>query len=176
MSTLTITTERLELVAATAEMARAELDDQPAVFRLLEAEAPDAWPPPLNDARSMTFFARHLERGPEYFGWMAWYITLGERRDGRRVLVGNIGFKGLPSTDGCVEIGYSILPAHQNHGYASEAVRGLVAWAFSHPQVTRVVAETFPEVTASIRVLEKNGFRRAGQGVERGTIKFERSR
>ncbi len=97
---LTIATDRLELVAGTAEMARAELDDPPRVFRLLEAEPPDDWPPPLNDAGSMEYFASRLERGPEYYGWMWWYITLAERRDGRRVVVGNIGFKDLPDASG----------------------------------------------------------------------------
>jgi ribosomal-protein-alanine N-acetyltransferase len=174
---LTIATGRLELVAGTAEMARAEIDDQPKVFRLLEAETPDDWPPPLNDAESMKYFVSRLERGPEYFGWMWWYIALGERRNERRVLVGNIGFKDLPDADGSVEIGYSILPGFQRQGYATEAVRGLVAWAFSHPEVRRVIAETFPDLTASIRVLERNGFSRIDEAAsEPGAVRFERSR
>ena len=48
----------------------------------------------------MQYFASRLERGPEYYGWMWWYITLAERRDGRRVVVGNIGFKDLPDASG----------------------------------------------------------------------------
>lgn len=172
---LTILTEHLELVAGTVEMVRAELDDPPAVFRLLEAERPADWPPPLNDAESMSYFLRHLERGPDYYGWMWWYIALGERRDGRRVIVGNIGFKGLPDATGTVEIGYSVLPAHQRRGYASEAVQGLVAWAFTHPEVRRVIAETFPDLIASIRVLERNGFRRVDEPAsEPGAIRFAR--
>lgn len=174
---LTISTDRLELVAGTAEMVRAEIDDPPKVFRLLEAEAPDDWPPPLNDRESMAYFAERLERGPDYYGWMWWYITLGERRDGRRVVIGSIGFKGVPDAAGTVEIGYSMVPAHQRRGYATEAVRGLVAWAFSHPEVRRVVAETFPEFTASIRVLERNGFGRIDEAAsEPGAIRFERRR
>ncbi len=174
---LIITTGRLELVAGTAEMIRAEIDDPPKVFRLLEAETPDDWPPPLNDAESMAYFASHLERGPDYYGWMWWYIALGERPRGRRVIVGNIGFKGVPDAAGTVEIGYSVLPAHQSRGYATEAVRGLVAWAFTHPNVRRVIAETFPDLTASIRVLERNGFRRVNEAAsEPGAIRFERPR
>ena len=174
---LTIVTDHLELVAGTAEMVRAEIDDRPTVFRLLDAETPDDWPPPLNDAESMKYFASHLERGPDYYGWMWWYIALGERRHGRRVLVGSIGFKDRPDATGTVEIGYSILPAHQRRGHATEAVRGLVAWAFSHSEVRRVIAETFPDLTASIRVLERNGFRRADEpATEPGAIRFERPR
>ena len=125
----------------------------------------------------MQYFASRLERGPEYYGWMWWYITLAERRNGRRVVVGNIGFKDLPDASGTVEIGYSIVPLFQRRGFATEAVRGLTAWAFGHPEVRRIVAETFPDLTASIRVLERNGFRRAGEpAVEPGAIRFERLR
>lgn len=174
---LTIVTDRLELVAGTAEMVRAEIDDPATVFRLLEAETPGSWPPPLNDAESMAYFLRHLERGPDYYGWMWWYIALGERRHGRRVLVGNIGFKGLPDATGTVEIGYSVLPEHQRQGYATEAVRGLIAWAFTHAHVRRIIAETFPELTASIRVLERNGFGRVDEPAsEPGAIRFARPR
>ena len=35
------------------------------------------------------------------------------------------------------------------------------------------MAETLPELTASIRVLEKNGFRFAGPGSEDGVIRYE---
>jgi len=174
---LTIATDRLELVAGTAQMVRAEIDDPAEAFRLLEAETPDSWPPPLNDAASMAYFLEHLERGPDYYGWMWWYVALGERRHGQRVIVGNIGFKGLPDATGTVEIGYSILPEHQCRGYATEAVQGLVAWAFTHPTVRRVIAETFPDLTPSIRVLEKNGFRRVDEpAAEPGAIRFERPR
>ncbi len=172
MSNLTIATDRLELVAGTVDTARAEIDDPAAVFRLLGAERPADWPPPLNDAESMTFFLSGLEKGPELVGWLTWYVALGQRRRGRRVIIGNIGFKGRPDPDGTVEIGYAMRPTFQGRGYATEAVHGLVTWAFSQPGVRRVAAETFPDLTPSIRVLEKNGFHPAGPGSEPGAIRF----
>ncbi len=80
------------------------------------------------------------------------------------VTVGILGFEGLPNERGEVEIGYSVLPDHQRAGSASEAVAALTRWAFSHPWVRRVMAETYPELTASRRVLGKNEFRLAGEG------------
>ncbi|MBW4650055.1 MAG: GNAT family N-acetyltransferase [Kastovskya adunca ATA6-11-RM4] len=49
----------------------------------------------------------------------------------------------------------------------------ITAWAFTHPQVNRVIAETLPELTPSIRVLEKNRFVNIGEGSESGVIRFE---
>jgi len=47
-------------------------------------------------------------------------------------------------------------------GYATEAVRALVAWALGQDGVARVTARCDPENTASVRVLEKTGFVRTG--------------
>jgi RimJ/RimL family protein N-acetyltransferase len=91
-------------------------------------------------------------------------------------VIGNGGFKGHHSADGTCEIGYSVMESHQRHGYATEAVEGLVAWAFRDPGVTRVIAHTLPALRPSIRVLEKCGFQRAKEAIEPGTIMFERRR
>ena len=74
------------------------------------------------------------------------------------MLIGNGGFKGKFVAAGTCEVGYSVMESHQCNGYATEVVRALVEWAFSHPEIDRVVAHTLPELTPSIRVLEKNGF------------------
>jgi RimJ/RimL family protein N-acetyltransferase len=74
------------------------------------------------------------------------------------------GFKGAPDEAGSIELGYGILPEHQRHGYATEAVRGWIDFAFASPQVRTVVGQTLPRLTASIRVLEKAGFRYVGAG------------
>jgi RimJ/RimL family protein N-acetyltransferase len=89
--------------------------------------------------------------------------------------VGNAGFKGTPK-NGRVEIGYSMLEAHQRNGYCTEAVRALTAWAFEHEDVQTIVAHTLPGLVPSIRVLEKCGFVYAGEGeIEDGmqTVRYE---
>jgi RimJ/RimL family protein N-acetyltransferase len=169
---LSVHTPRLQLVAATVESARADLDDVPALARLLDATIAPQWPPPLNDRDSQSWTLRYLERHPEAVGWCMWYFVL--RTD--RTAVGVGGFKGLPAPDGTVEVGYSVLETHQRRGYASEAVEALVGWAFGHPEVTRVIAETYPELVASVGVLEKTGFHCVGAGSEERVIRFERLR
>lgn len=96
--------------------------------------------------------------------------------DGERKTIGCCGFKGLPTPDGTCEIGYGLLAEFRRKGYASEAARGLIEWAFSHAEVTRVVAETYPELALSIRVMEKNGLRFAGDGAEPRVVRYELTR
>ena len=54
---------------------------------------------------------------------------------------------------------YAVSPAFQRQGYAVEAVRALVGYAFDHLQLRRIVATTTYDNAASIRVMEKVGMR-----------------
>jgi [ribosomal protein S5]-alanine N-acetyltransferase len=83
--------------------------------------------------------------------------------DGTNVGVGS--FKG-PPLDGMVEIAYAVVPEHQRKGYATEASREMVAFAFRSPQVRVVRAHTLPDGLASQRVLLKSGFSFVGEVVE----------
>ncbi len=175
MHELRLITTRLELVAATVELAQAEINKLPEFARLLDVPRPESWPPPLNDEYSQqNFLASLLKAGPEDAGWNLWFCI---RRDPRG-LVGNAGFKGSPR-NGLVEIGYSMLEAHQRNGYCTEAARALIRWAFQHPAVNLVIGHTLPCLTPSIRVMEKCGFVFAGDGpIEDGmrTIRYELTR
>ena len=98
----------------------------------------------------------------------------------RPALIGTVGYKGPPA-DGTVEVGYGIVREHQRRGYATEATEALIARAFEFSEVTRVIAETLPELTASIGVLEKCGFHRVEESPELessepGVIRFARER
>ena len=54
---------------------------------------------------------------------------------------------------------WAISPAFQGHGYATEAARAMVEYAFSELQVKRVVATTTYENAASVGVMRKLGMR-----------------
>jgi RimJ/RimL family protein N-acetyltransferase len=77
-----------------------------------------------------------------------------------------------------VEIGYSVVPEAQRHGYCTEAVRALIARAFAHASIDRVAAETLPNLWPSIRVMEKCRMRFVGYGTDEGmrTVRYEVSR
>jgi len=159
----------MTLLAQTAEMARAELEDRSVLPALLGADVPAGWPPPLNDHDSMAWAARFIAEHPDQPGWGMWYFIASD--GARPIAIGAGGYTGLPAGGAC-EIGYSVMPEHQGRGYASEAVRALVARALASDGVVDVIAHTMPDLTPSIRVLEKCGFVFGGPGNEPGTVRY----
>jgi len=166
---LRIVTPRLELVAAEPAIAVAEADSVQGWCAPLGVEPPGSWPPPLHDGATLHWFAMAVRRDPAGLGWYTWYVV----RLARRALIGQAGFKGRPDSRGSVEIGYSLLPPFHGAGYGTELVHALAAWAFRHGTVMRVLADTYPELVASVRVLEKNGFACTGRADDPGAIRFE---
>lgn len=168
-------TTRLELVAATLQMALAERDDRGSLERDYGIRLALPWPPPLNDEASLAWSISILREAKGGAGWGFWYIARPASEEGEPLLaIGNGGFRGGPDETGTVEIGYAVLEEYQRRGYASEAVEALVAWAFLQRGVRRVIAETYPVLIGSIGVLKKTGFREIGLGSEEGVIRFER--
>lgn len=163
-----IESARLYYVPATVELIQADLDGPAALASAMGAPCPPEWPPELFTRLAMLAMQGQLADRAEH-GWSTWYLVGRGPGEG---LVGVCGFKGRPDAAGSVEISYSILEPYRNTGYASEAVQRLASWAFEHANVNEVTAETLPHLQQSIRVLEKNGFRRAGQGSEYGVVRY----
>lgn len=121
-------------------------------FRILNVHPPKSWPQE-DLMEALPYFISQLQQMPEAYPWFCWVIA--DRHT--RMIVGDIGFKGTPNKTGAVEIGYSILPAYRNRGYATEAVSGMLSWAFMHQSVRRVLAECDATNMASVSVLRKAG-------------------
>jgi RimJ/RimL family protein N-acetyltransferase len=169
-------TERLDLMASTPAHLYAELNGRKAFQQELGVGVPENWPPDLYDRPTLEYSVNYLKQNPDAVGWAQWYMLLRDEESGKRTAAGICGLKGKPQADGTAEIGYSVLSQFQRKGLASEAVNGLLKWTFAQPSVTRVIAETYPELKPSIRVLEKTGFHLTGAGSEPGVIRFELSR
>ncbi|HNW86081.1 MAG TPA: GNAT family N-acetyltransferase [Candidatus Limiplasma sp.] len=138
-------TKRLELQLMTDEQMEALINEEP-------------------DETMKLAYGEMLEgsrKHPEARQWYAaWDIRL---RHGERV--GDLCYKGVP-INGEVEIGYGLLEACRGKGYATEAAGASIDWAFAQPGVYAVTAETEPNNQQSMRVLQKFGFVRQGEGVE----------
>jgi len=170
-----IVTDRLQVVPTTIALTRAALAGQSALAVCLRAAVPPSWPPELLDPPCLRFIIDRLEQGRAQAGWWLYFVILA-MGNSARTLIGSVGYKGPPSDDGTVEVGYGIVHDHQRRGYATEAVRSLLGNAFALPVVHRVIAETLPELTPSIGVLNKCGFHLIGAGSEPGVIRFELTR
>lgn len=166
-----ILTERLKLVPATVDLARAEIGDRSAFADLLGAKIPDDWPPE-SAADALPLFLSWLEESPDRIGWFGWYALARNGPADLPVLVGGGGFLGPPQA-GIVQIGYSLLFDFQQLGYATEMVGGLVRWAFNQPGVNSIVAETEWANPRSVRVLEKVGFKPTMSTEGLGGARFE---
>jgi RimJ/RimL family protein N-acetyltransferase len=111
-------------------------------------------------------------------GWVQ--FTVEERETGR--LVGDIGLSPADGEPGVIKVGYTIAPAFQGRGYASEAIGALVDYAFGTLGADVVRAYASAENVPSIRVAEKVGMRlmerfrhREGDEVWFG-VRYERRR
>ena len=149
----TISTQNLFLMPATLPGLDAIImEDWADLSRLLAGvDMADNW---MHFPDAMAWMRDYLLEHPDELGWWS-YVTI-HIEDFR--LIGTCGFKGVPSPDGTVEIGYEIAPAYQGKGLATEAARALVEHAFQHEVVKAVLAHTLAEENASVAVLRKLGF------------------
>jgi ribosomal-protein-alanine N-acetyltransferase len=168
-------TLRLRLIPSDAALLRAEIENPEEFSMKLAAKVPQNWPPETMRPVHLHFL-QQLEQNIKFTGWLTWYWLLKRPPPRPASLIGCGGFKGPPRQDGRVEIGYSVLPSYRNHGYATEAVASLIDWAFSHPAVTRISAETEAINRPSIRVLEKLNFVTLEEASPSQTLLFELQR
>ncbi|HMM28989.1 MAG: GNAT family N-acetyltransferase [Chloroflexota bacterium] len=154
---LSIASDRLALVACSIAMAHGIIHDRPRAEALLGATIPAEWPLPALRG-FVPFYIQMLAGDPAMLGWGMWLVV----HAADRVVIGDVGFKGRSDGSDTVDIGYSILPAYRNQGYAYEAARALIDWAFEQPGIARVIATCLPSNAPSIRVLEKLGMQRTG--------------
>ena len=99
----------------------------------------------------------------------AWLGMVAEN-DGKegiwRAIVGNEQIVGSISVERMADdqlnvgaIGYMILTPFWSQGIGTEAVRQICGIVFQELAFDRIIGQVFPENVASVRVLEKNGFR-----------------
>jgi RimJ/RimL family protein N-acetyltransferase len=96
-----------------------------------------------------------IKEDPEnYLFSTIWVIVEKESNS----IAGDIGFKRKADSNGYIELGYSTQPRFRVQGFMTEAIGAMVEWAFTHPEVKAVIAETHKENIPSIKALKKNGF------------------
>jgi len=85
-------------------------------------------------------------------------IALGVALASSDEIIGDVCLEGLASGH-APALGYIIGAAHRGQGYATEAARRLVRYAFEELALTRLTAQSFDRNDSSKRVLGRVGFR-----------------
>ncbi len=87
-------------------------------------------------------------------GFESWMIIKKDTSE----IIGDAGFKGLNSEGRNIDIGYGIIKEERRNGYAEEAVKALIKWAFSNEIVKEITANCMTDNISSINLLKKLNF------------------
>jgi [ribosomal protein S5]-alanine N-acetyltransferase len=160
-----ISSERLELILLSPQAMAALVEGRRTeVERELDASIPPDWPNE-HDTRFLRYRMRQVERAPDAEPWLVRAVIL---RGPARAMIGHAGFHGQPGINGkqdpeAVELGYTIFPPHRGRGYATEAARALMDWAYAEQGIERFIASVSPNNDASLAIVEKLGFVQTGE-------------
>lgn len=137
-------------------------DDAPALFELRTDPVINRYIDrlPTAELEDVLRFIEKIEKGISDNHWLYWAITDAANQDGR--LIGTICLWNFVPTDENAELGYELSASHQGRGLMGEAVDAVLAYGFGTIGLSGVEAAVHPENAASVKVLERAGFTRAG--------------
>jgi RimJ/RimL family protein N-acetyltransferase len=101
-------------------------------------------------------------------GVHAWAIA-----DADDALIGGLTLFSIDRKQGRAEIGYALHSSQWGHGYAQEAARLGIDFAFGTLSLRRIEADIDPRNAASCRLVERMGFMREGLLRERWQVAGE---
>lgn len=108
-------------------------------------------------AAAAELIANQQDAAPDVPGtW--WQRAIRLRATGE--LIGDVGMHCIDAAD--VELGITLAPTQQRHGYAREALEVLLDYAFGGLQKQRTIAHVVPGNLRCMRLLEGLGMRRTG--------------
>jgi RimJ/RimL family protein N-acetyltransferase len=146
-----------------------EMSDVPALWPFVSDEdfpRHMTWEAHRNQEETAAFI-RSTEEDRIQGSNIAWgAVELGDGSAER--LAGIVGLHGITRTVRAwrvdrAELGYWIGPPFQNRGFATEAARAAIGYAFEELGLHKVTVGCIVENTASRRVIEKLGFRFLGE-------------
>jgi len=102
-------------------------------------------------------------------GWIRWingekfdatipFVALAIELKCAQICIGLIGVSPKREINNEIEIMFEIADEYQNNGYATEAGKAIIWWAFEQARQNALSAIVKPENIASRRVIEKLGF------------------
>lgn len=159
-----IRTARLELVSMTLPFMEALLEgDAAAAGSAIGAEVSETLRDHLEDF--LRYRLAQVRADPAIRRWLGRGIVL-TTDEGTRHVIGTIGFHGPPDAQGRLEIGYSVQGAYRRHGFAREAVRAMLDWAYRDHGIRKFVASISPTNEPSLNLVRGFGFAQTGEQMD----------
>lgn len=94
-----------------------------------------------------------------------WYqILITDKETG--TVIGDIGIHFFGEENKQVELGITVHKKFHGKGYASEALKGCIDFLFNDLKKHRIIASVDPENPASLRLMERIGFRKEAHFVK----------
>ncbi len=122
-----------------------------------------SWEAPYSAKWGAAFIAELQQTVPGTPG--QWYqAALALKMSG--AMIGDCAFRVQADNAKQAEIGFTLAQPYQGQGYATEAIRRLLAYLFDDLDLHRVVAICLAENLASARLLERVGMRREGHFID----------
>lgn len=119
---------------------------------------------PFTEETGLAYLERQATFDPdsEDGGWLGLAVELPHERR----VIGEVGIylPKQPRTRG--DIGWTFHPDYHGRGYATEAARALLTYAFEELKLHRVTAGCNTSNTASLRLMERLGMRREGNYIQ----------
>jgi ribosomal-protein-alanine N-acetyltransferase len=97
-----------------------------------------------------------------------WAITL----DKSNSLIGTICLWNLSEDRTSADVGYELMPDHQQKGIMNEALKCVINYGFETMLLKKIDACTHPDNADSIKLLQKNGFQQHGKLPESNELIF----
>ncbi len=131
---------------------------------------------PSSGEESWSRLVRYAGHWP-LLGFGFWAIE--EKRSGR--FAGELGFADFkreltPSLEGAPEIGWALAAWAHGQGFATEAIRSVLAWGDANLEARRTVCLIAPEHAVSLHLAEKFGYEKLSEVLYKGhtSLLFER--
>lgn len=110
-----------------------------------------------------TFIASLSDRDPDTPG--KWFQFGIEEKDTGK-LIGDTGFRTTQSDSRQAEVGITLSPDFQGHGYATEGLRAILDYLFIELKKHRVFGSVDPRNAASIALMQRIGMRKEAHHIQ----------
>jgi ribosomal-protein-alanine N-acetyltransferase len=149
---MTLETENLKLLPCDTEILRAAIEGNEILAKKINVSILEDW-----SEFGIGVFQYSLDKiieNNDEIGWWTYFPI--HKKDNK--LIGSGGYKGKPTPEGTVELGYEIAPNYRNQGLATEMTKALIENALKDKRVKNIIAHTLGHENPSTTVLQKCGF------------------